>query len=191
MTAPFPTPLVCVGITASRNGLTDVQTMVLGHFLIAARARGAFEFHHGDCIGGDLAGAQVARYLGYRIVGHPGYSKHNPQDMRYRAHFPSDELHEPLPYLERDWKIVSQVHALIGLPSTDHAHGRSGTWYTIRAARSATLPRLVVGPSGKVIDYVDVAGLLPITPGQTHVHYATTNSRLGADHAEEPHEEPA
>ena len=155
---PLPT-LHHVGWTASRHGLTPIQEAVARIVLVDLRdRRGAMELHHGDCCGGDLEGATEARRFGYRIVGHP------PVLDILRAHFPSDAERAPLTYLARDRRIVEQSDVLLAWPGTEREVTRSGTWYTINYARQLNRPRLVIAPSGRIIESVGVEGLFTAMP---------------------------
>jgi hypothetical protein len=182
MTCPLLSiPFCRVGITAPRpyagapHGITDAQKDVLAAFLLSARARGITEFHHGDCRGGDQFAAGMARWLGFWLVGHvptcPDYCDHLPCRNQFRAYVVNDENRPPKGYLARDRALVRELRtagALIGLPASDHRTQRSGTWYTIDRARDANLPRLVVGPSGTVIDHVGIEALYPLPASGVH-----------------------
>lgn len=145
-----------IGITASRHGLSDIQRRVLTAFLHRARIAGATRFHHGCCAGGDEIGAEIAHNLGYRVIGHPPIQ---PQWKSLRAVELSHELREPKLYLTRDRRIVAEGNVLIGLPNRPEVGRGSGTWFTVNVARQVDRPRLVVLPSGVVVDRVGVDGL--------------------------------
>ena len=144
------TTLPAVGVTASRDGLTAAQETALHRMLTNLCCDwGAEELHHGDCVGGDLVAAHTAAMIGYRTVAHP------PTNPVLRAHHPSTVLLAPRDYLTRDRAIVDAVDVLLGFPARATESQRSGTWYTIRYARSVGRRRVVVGPSG---EYVEVVG---------------------------------
>lgn len=136
MTAPA---VVRVGFTGSRLDPTPAQRPWVRAMLMQLYVPGA-SFHHGDCVGSDVFGAEVARALGYQLVAHP------PSDPRLRAYIPSHITHPPLPYAQRNGNIVARSTALVGLPrwpEHDVRSKRSGTWQTIRMARRAKLPLYV------------------------------------------------
>ena len=78
----------------------------------------------------------------------------------WRAHFPSDEEREPREYLARDRALVDEVDLLIGLPDTNVQRPRSGTWYTIGYAEMVDKPRIVVGPTGRLLYMHGVSDVL-------------------------------
>lgn len=150
-----------VGFTARRDGLSPDQLAVLPLVLTDLHTRcGARTLHHGDSVGGDEQGAEMARSLGYRIVGHPP-TAHPEHGDELRAFVRSDDKHDPLPPRVRDCVLVDQSDVLIAFPPTDRPTGDSGTWYCIAysTTRWATRPRLVIGPTGRVLDSVGVGGL--------------------------------
>jgi hypothetical protein len=140
-----------VGITATRNGLENAQRDTLYVWLRTLRQLGAREFHHGDCVGGDVQGAALAHELGYRIIAHP------PSNPRLRADFPSDEVHPELDYHDRNRNIVAGADVLLACPS-DMAKHTGGTWWTIRHARQVQStyaleiqrPLIIIDPMGLV-----------------------------------------
>lgn len=133
-----------IGFTGTRYGITVAQTTRLSSALrVLKDERGAKYLHHGDCVGGDLQAAHIARDLGYVIVGHP------PIAGGFRALFPSDEEREPADYLDRDRAIVDEVDLLIGCPATDTPRRRSGTWFTISDAERTGTKLAVILPDGR------------------------------------------
>lgn len=181
---PFASPARKVGITATSGNLTDIQDVVMRCFLAAVRGQGGVEFHHGCCVGGDERGTAVAQWLGYRVIGHPSGLTH--EDSRSAIDM-SDERRHPRTYRTRDRAIVREVDVLIGLPSSEQPLRNSGTWFTIQCARECRLPRLVVGPTGRVIDHVGVEQYLSLaTLAKLGAYTATTDHRLGDYTEEEP-----
>lgn len=133
---------VHLGFTGSRHGLTGPQADVLRSVLASLIGEQITVLHHGDCVGADAQGAEIARELGYFLEAHP------PGDSRLRAYSPACVTHEPLGYLERDQAIVALSEALVAAPATLAEQSRSGTWFTVRRAREAGLPVIVVTPDG-------------------------------------------
>lgn len=145
----FPTIGVmttAVGVTASRDGLTEPQADLAYRFLDGLRATGATELHHGDCVGGDAALADMARDLGYRLIAHP------PTAPVLRAHVPSDVVLPATGYLARNRRIVDDTHVLVAFPNTPEEQVRSGTWSTVRYARQVRRRHHVVGPAGDLVE---------------------------------------
>lgn len=138
--------LEAVGVTATRSGLTRGQLAAARGLLAIWAEQGATKLHHGDCVGGDVQVAEMARELGYWIVCHP------PDNERLRANGPADETRSPLPYLVRNERLVDTVSVLLGLPVGDVEMRRSGTWATVRYARKVGRPLVVVGPNGRELE---------------------------------------
>lgn len=133
-----------VGVTASRFGMCQRQAVTIRSALQLLRGvNGSKYLHHGDCVGGDSAAAQIARDLGFVIVGHPPTKDGN------RAFFESDETRAPLGYLPRDRALVDEVDLLIGCPNTPQYVAHSGTWYTINYAMETGVKVAVIMPSGR------------------------------------------
>lgn len=130
-------PVIVVGFTATRRALRDEEREWVEE-LLRLYYRPRAQFHHGDCVGGDAYGFEVARNLGYRTVAHP------PNDNRYRAHTTSDVVMPPLDYLERNRQIVLHCGILVAVPAQPEHSGRgSGTWMTVRYARDRVKGRIV------------------------------------------------
>lgn len=115
-----------VGFTGTRLAPTDSQLDRVRRALVAL---GATELHHGDCEGSDSAAHDIARELGLRIVVHP------PQASLLRAYRSGDVIAPVKPYLDRNRDIVDETEWLIATPDGPERK-RSGTWSTIRYARS-------------------------------------------------------
>lgn len=133
-----------VGFSGSRNGLSLPQAAVVVEVLADAD-----EFHHGDCVGADEAAHRLARSVGVRTVGHP------PTYRGLRAFCDVDEERPPLPFLQRNRRIVAETDLLVACPAEAFEVIRSGTWTTIRYARAAKRPVVVVSRDGS---RVQVAG---------------------------------
>jgi len=103
------------------------------------------KFHHGDCEGGDVEGAACAIDLGYYIVCHP------PISPRHRGWFKqNDETRVQYEYVVRDHHIVDESQVLIAAPHTSYEIVRSGTWTTMRYARSLKRKIYVIKPDGTI-----------------------------------------
>jgi hypothetical protein len=126
---PIPPVVVHVGYTGTRLGMTDAQKERLERILSSKDwpLTATLTFHHGDCIGGDQQAHEIARLHGWFIEGHPCTLS------RMRAYCNCDRLHQPLPPLERNHRIVDKAQFLIATPAGPEIM-RSGTWSTIRQA---------------------------------------------------------
>jgi hypothetical protein len=131
-----------VGFTGTRKGMTRVQRQTVKALLMSGRAT---EFHHGDCVGADAEAHDVARELRLWVVVHP------PTNIEKRAFRQGDETQPPRTYLTRNMRIVDDTEKIIAAPDGPE-RTRSGTWYTIRYAKSQNKPVSVVYPSGSVMD---------------------------------------
>jgi len=140
-----------VGFTGSRHGMTGHQRMVLARFVedhsfLTFQEKYIQEFHHGDCIGADeQAHSAVRQYHSTcKIVVHP------PSIITVQAYCVGDESREPKPYLERNRNIVDETDMLIATPNTDYERQRSGTWSTVRYARSQGKQVTIIYPDGNI-----------------------------------------
>lgn len=129
-----------IGFTGTRKGMTEQQRAELVRMLQAYKPA---EFHHGDCVGADEeAHRLVAKST--KIIIHP------PRDQRYRACMTADKVHVPKEYLERNHDIVHDTELLIATPKEKAEKLRSGTWATIRYAKSIGRTVIVIFPDGGI-----------------------------------------
>ena len=119
------TPSPAVGFTGTRRGMSTDQIDQLVDLIQRLRPRA---LHHGDCVGADEEAHSVASDLDVRTVAHP------PSNPRARAWCEADEYREPLPYLDRNHRIVDETDLLVAAPAGPEIL-RSGTWATVRYAR--------------------------------------------------------
>jgi len=134
--------MTTIGFTGSRHGITPVQDAALWDQLTKHHTAGA-AFHHGDCVGADIAAAKIARQIGYHVIAHP------PTNRAMRAHHRSDEIRPELPYLDRNRAIIDASTIVVACPDGPETL-RSGTWSTVRYARSTDHRVFVVMPDGSV-----------------------------------------
>ena len=102
-----------------------------------------FYFHHGDCIGADELAHEFASDIGYNVIIHP------PEDKSKRAFCSHDyndiKILRPKAYLVRNIDIVNASNLLLAFPKDPNKEElRSGTWATIRYARSINKPVIIV-----------------------------------------------
>lgn len=138
-------PILHVGFTGTRRGMTETQRTTVSDML--AKAPGAV-VHHGDCVGADADFHAISAGLGHGIVIHP------PDESRHRAFCRTDgfldEVLDPLPYLVRNRAIVRASAVLIATPFEASEQPTGGTWFTIAYARQRNMPVRVVWPDGTV-----------------------------------------
>jgi hypothetical protein len=132
-----------LGFTGTQQGCTAAQLMALRH-LLTATLRHNDIFRHGDCVGADAQAHQAARLTPAIIHIHP------PTNATKRAHCDGDVIWLPRPYLDRNHDIVNRSDRLIACPAGPETV-RSGTWSTVRYARSKGMGVTVVWPSGEVV----------------------------------------
>jgi hypothetical protein len=128
-----------LGFTGTRKGMTEAQADAVREML---RARGSPWLHHGLCVGADEQAHHIARSLGMQIEGHP------PTDPRLRAWLECDVLNEPLPYRQRNHVIVDRTVELFAAPLGMAEEAGSGTWSTVRYARSLHRLVTIIWPDG-------------------------------------------
>ena len=133
--------MLTIGFTGTRQGASSRQLRSLRSLLAGSHG----EFHHGDCVGSDLQAHSLALSLGWLIFIHP------PSDPRKRAYCSgATKVFEIMPYLVRNTIIVRSTECLIACPHSSREQLRSGTWATIRFARSIGRPVFVISPSGVI-----------------------------------------
>jgi hypothetical protein len=95
---------------------------------------------HGEAPNADETAGNIARLIGYHIVGHPS-SEH-----AHRTEV--DERYPARPPLDRDQDIVDETQELIATPASYRELRRSGEWATVRRARKAGRPITIIWPDG-------------------------------------------
>lgn len=145
--------MIEVGFTGTQLGMTEAQKKTVRYLLELVKEGHGEEIvaHHGDCIGSDAEFDSIARELGFYVVIHP------PSNSSKRAYCGApDETEEGTawrdakPYLERNHDIVDETSRLIATPKSAVMEIRSGTWATVRYARSVGKKVFIVEPDGKI-----------------------------------------
>ena len=131
-----------VGFTGTRNGMSERQLAQLGQLLMLLERsqppEDTPELHHGGAEGADNECDQLACLDGYAIVVHPCPGVVADEIGKYNSH--PATWREVFPPLVRNQHIVDEVHMLIAAPETNQEQQRSGTWATVRYARKAGKP---------------------------------------------------
>ena len=140
-------PGLIVGITGSSYGATQRQQDSLRQLFVWLRPGG---LRHGDCVGADAQGHDIYREVMGPNRNHAYVLIHPPRDHRLRAGKIGNTFKE-LPYLERDKYIAGCVAGfrtdlLIAMPRQPREVLRSGTWATVRYARRAGTPVIILLP---------------------------------------------
>ena len=131
-----------VGFTGTQRGMTRVQEALVASMV---RHPNVTAIHHGDCIGADMQVHAVAIGAGKWTVVHP------PIKQDKRAWCVGSEVLEPKAYDKRNADIVLFTDRLIAAPEgPEKSFPRSGTWMTVRMARSRGRQITIVWPNGTV-----------------------------------------
>jgi len=143
--------MTSLGFTGSRSGPTIGQIAAVETLLVSYQPTSV---HHGDCVGADewFHETVIASCRKHKSLIHI----HPPIDPKYRAWCEKlgsrDRMviHEPLPYLKRNQRIVDFSHVLVACPSTNKEVVRSGTWATVRRARDKGIRIHIVYLNGNI-----------------------------------------
>lgn len=134
-----------IGFTGTRKGMSDYQKSGLLWTLKLLVPSGAITIHHGDCVGADADAHKIVKRQNWPVVLHP------PLHGGARAHCQGAvAAWQPKPYLARNRDIVNCCTVLVACPDSDLERRRSGTWATIRYARSQGKTVHIIYPSGQV-----------------------------------------
>ena len=126
-----------IGFTGTRKGMTRQQYIEVERILLEYSPGTVV---HGDCIGADAEFNQIAQNINCFIVIRPS----NIPSMC--AHCKGRKVYPPEDPLVRNHKIVDMSHRMIACPSSKVETLRSGTWATIRYARSIGRPIEIIYP---------------------------------------------
>lgn len=137
--------MIHIGFTGTRHGMSEAQRRMVD-ITVADMIGGDLDLrvvaHHGDCTGADAQFHIIAVQYGAMTVGHI------PDDNTYRGFAQCDDTRDPLPYLKRNQNIVDAATYMIAAPGEMTEQDRGGTWSTIRMARRAKKPLIIVYPDG-------------------------------------------
>lgn len=133
-----------VGVTGTRMGMTFEQKPAFEKVLSDIEE---FEqFHHGDCVGVDAESHDIVRAISsdIEIVVWP------PKKYRWRAFKKGEIIQKEHDYITRDHYIVDSCYMLIAGPNSMKEKIRSGTWATVRYARSKNKMITIIYPDGTI-----------------------------------------
>lgn len=143
-----------VGFTGTRQGMTEQQKSCLSGVLVADRQQ-LERYLHGGAPGADEESHYVALFDA--IIPPNNIEVYPASDHRrefWRSIFISSGmnsvLHPVRPPLERDRVIAQRCDQLIACPVGMREQNRSGTWATVRYARIAKKPVVIIFPDGTV-----------------------------------------
>lgn len=134
-------PMMNIGFTGTRKGMTPAQRRSVIE-VMQRISPAPVEAHHGACVGADAEFHRICWKLGVGVVLHPS------DVVGWSAICEGYVLrHEPRPPLKRNRDIVDEVELLIAAPGGAEVR-RSGTWSTIRYAKSVGVRVILVLPDG-------------------------------------------
>lgn len=110
------------------------------------RTKGITQFHHGCCLGVDLEAEAIVSEMDRSIL----IVRHVPTNMSLARLKPIESIavveRPPLPYLERNKKIVLAADLLLVLPNTIDEQRAGGTWFTKRYAEANEVDYKILWP---------------------------------------------
>jgi len=136
-----------IGFTGTQQGMSSSQMDSLITLLKNYKSE-LSQFRHGLCVGADVQAATLAFNYGYHIVAYPGYPMGNPKDRSRRGVCFNHEIMKEDEFINRNHMIVNASRILIATPKEPYEVLRSGTWATIRYARSKTCKVWIIRPDG-------------------------------------------
>lgn len=132
-----------IGFTGTQLGMTLRQKDHLQRLMRLLHGEYSLhEFHHGDCIGADAE----AHLIVCDVLGSDRIIKHPPIKNSKRAFCVGGQELPARNYLDRNHDIVDAVKILIAAPNSMHEERRSGTWSTVRYARTKLVSVLILQP---------------------------------------------
>lgn len=140
--------MIHIGFTGSQHPMSVRTKITLHATLIDLYNKNIFSsapicLHHGDCINADFEASKIGKSVGYLVHAHPPFN----EKKRAFSEF-NDIIHAPKDYIERNHDIVNGSSILIATPLTHNEVIRSGTWATIRYARSLGREICIIFPDG-------------------------------------------
>lgn len=129
-----------VGFTGTQQGCTLKQNTALRMLLNSMHVT---EFHHGNCIGADAE----AHWM---MAGRAEVHVHPSNIPEKQAECVGYKTYPPKPPLTRNRDIVNATDTVIACPKGEDEELRSGTWATVRYARSKDKRIILVLPNGSV-----------------------------------------
>lgn len=135
-----------IGFTGTRAGMTQAQanTTIAALLWLTAHEEARPIAVHGDCKGADAQFDSICKTYGFYRIAWP-CTLHN-----QRAFCDVNEQHVEQPPLVRNRCIVEDANVMLATPRSATEELRSGTWATIRHARRAGKPLLLILPDGTV-----------------------------------------
>lgn len=152
-----------LGFSGTRRGCTEVQRLAMRHAVLrlldeVPAAIGQFELaSHGGCVGADAEFHRVVLPVAARVAVRPAsdVAAHLVafQDASPKTIVEAEvvRVYPSTPALVRNHVIVDNCDVLLACPQgLESSCQRSGTWATVRYARSKGKRRVIVYPNGTV-----------------------------------------
>ena len=140
------------GFTGTSEEVKEEQLITLEKVIKKISRKKNVEHHNGMCINSDeICFDLVTRHIPHAdIVMHPPTNKSKVFSLEDKTYVNSVVLRKDLDYLKRNMQIVAESDFLVATPKSVAEELRSGTWATIRYARIARIPILIVWPNGSI-----------------------------------------
>lgn len=141
--------MIEIGFTGTRQGMTipqhtSVVQIMLNQYKRKHHYGEDYTWHHGICVGSDEQLHNLALIFGFYIHGHP------PKNDSLEADCTGfTDVSLPEAYLIRNHAIVDSCYLLVATPKEQKEIQRSGTWATIRYARTQSKNVIVINPLGE------------------------------------------
>lgn len=134
-----------IGFTGTRHGMTPSQREAVAAIVEEVARGAAFGAHHGDCVGVDAEFHDLCRQNPLGVIAvHPGPL----DDLPNQAGRVGDSQHEPFPHMRRNKNIVMMSTVMIAAPFEPVEQSHGGTWRTVKMARKAKRPLVIVWRDG-------------------------------------------
>jgi hypothetical protein len=144
---------VKIAVTGTRDGMTIAQWEQLEDFMHPEFILGVGnEFHCGDCVGADTqAYGSVQRWVMSGLLRIQTHGWPGKVDPKWKAHNEYDVVHEVLPPMVRNRRMVDLADFVLAGPKEyDEVKIGSGTWGTIRHAQRTGKRLTIVYPDASV-----------------------------------------
>jgi len=140
------------GFTGTSEEVRTEQQKTLEKIIKKIARKKEVEYHNGMCINSDeICFDLVARYIPHAdIVMHPPINKSKVFDLEDKTYVNRVIFRKDLDYLKRNMQIVAESNFLVATPKSVAEELRSGSWSTIRYARIARIPIIIVWPNGSI-----------------------------------------
>ena len=134
-----------IGFTGTQRGWTAPQSSSVERVFTELIKDGEW-MNNGDCEGADTEAYYLWKKLGGLVHGCP------PDNPKKRSFLKFDSESPLEPYPKRNKNIVNRSRALVATPGEMDEHRRSGTWSTVRYARSVGIRIIIVFPDGSIVE---------------------------------------